>query len=471
MKNRFISPFLNRPGRLSRLSLLAASVVTVLGCNSAITSTASISKMDWATAEIPSLAALSIGALRQRQYGSEFQLLTGVDNQRSGYQSYMTRYNSDGLNVYARIDIPDAPAPNAGYPVLLYSHGWVGETNAPSFNFFLDQTGSQARYIDQLAQSGFIVITPGWRGHGTVNNVAADGIEFMKRWDNASYISPIFYAIDMLNALDSVSSIETLLAKDIAVPVNLSKVFLAGHSQGGDSALITLAIAGEGSQVTTPIAGASIFAGCFLPRIKQGELYGTMASTPQAFMAGDGQWNGTPIGANGEINADFQFPFPPDWIGTTDTAAWTWQHQSWSMATVREAYRTKYGEMYRVLKREGIGEFGFTLSTDHTGKTVIEHPEEIIDAYRATSAFHYPQYLQEPLVLHYSDQDYYSPPKWNKALADSVNGKGGDAKLLEYSGNTHSLQVSKYPWFSPPGTVAGLDQMLEHDIATFKSAH
>lgn len=151
------------------------------------------SQMDWSTPDIPSLDTLSIENLRARSYGSEFKLIKQVENQRTSYHSYMASYQSDGLMLYARIDIPAIISKESDYPVMLYTHGWVGIEKAPSFNFFLDQKGSQAKYIDAFAKQGYIVITPGWRGHGAVDDIPAQGIDFMEKWDNASYLSPIFY--------------------------------------------------------------------------------------------------------------------------------------------------------------------------------------------------------------------------------------------------------------------------------------
>jgi hypothetical protein len=95
--------------------------------------------MNWTTPDIPSLSVLSIAHLRNRQYGSQFVKPEAVNNNSDGYSSFIMSYKSDGLTNYARIDIPQKAPPVTGYPVLLYSHGWVGIKSAPSFNFFLDQ--------------------------------------------------------------------------------------------------------------------------------------------------------------------------------------------------------------------------------------------------------------------------------------------------------------------------------------------
>jgi dienelactone hydrolase len=426
--------------------------------------------MNWTTPDIPNLSVLSISHLRNRQYGSEFVKLKPIDNNSDGYSSLMFSYKSDGLVNYARIDIPQKSAPVTGYPVLLYSHGWIGIENAPSFNFFLDQKGSQAEYIDSLAKQGYVVVTPGWRGHGTVNGVPAQGIEFMQRWDNASYISPIFYAIDMLNALDSIQSITTLTSEPSPINIDLNKIFLSGHSQGGDTALLTLAIAGESSTVKQKISAASIFSGCFLPRLQQGELYSSMSTSPQAFLAGDGRWTSSATSYDGQVNPDFQFGFPADWIGTPNSSDWTWQNKTWSTSTVKQAFQKKYDEMYNTLQKNHLTEDLYTLETNDMGRTVIQHPNHIQAAYAATSPIYYPQYLQEPLVLHHSDRDYYSPSKWNQELVQTILKSGGSAVNFEYPGNTHSLTISQHKWFSENYNQTGLNRMLTHDINWFKNS-
>lgn len=440
-------------------SLMACSVNTL--------TPPSTKAMNWSTPDIPNFSVLSIPNLRTRYYGSEFIKQTAVENNSSGYSSYMLSYLSDGLLNYARIDIPKTPAPTQGYPVLLYSHGWVGIDNAPSFNFFLDQKGSQAKYIDALAKQGYVVITPGWRGHGTVNNVPAQGIEFMQRWDNASYLSPIFYAIDMLNALDSLDSLHTLKFEQTSFHINVNKVMLAAHSQGGDTALLMLAIAGEQSRVKNNIASASIFAGCFLPRLVQGGFYGAMSTSPEAFMSGDGTWTKSAIGKNGEVNPNFLFAYPPDWIATVDTSEWSWQNKTWSVPSVQQAYKYKYEEMYKVLSHNNLTTSKYNISRNSVGKVFVEHPENIELAYAKMDAINYPQLLTEALILHYSDRDYYSPPYWNETLKQRLINTNANVAAFEYQGNTHSLTISKHKWFSENFDKLGIDKMIARDLKWF----
>ena len=451
-------------------NLCLCLVVSLTACSGKnITPIIKNSGVDWSTPEIPNLNILSIDNLRLRSYGSEFVWLQQLPHNNMSYRSVIAAYISDGLRVYARIDIPNKPPPQQGYPVVLFSHGWVGLNNAKDFDFFVDPKGSQGQYLHALAEDGFVVITPGWRGHGTIHGTNADGIEFMQYWDNATYISPIFYAIDMLNALDSIPSLKTSKWGQGSINIDLNNVSLSGHSQGGDSALLVLAIAGESSMVKQAISGASIFSGCFLPRIKQGELYSAMSSSPQAFLAGDGHWTTNATGYDGQVNPDFQFGFPADWISTPNPSQWTWQHKTWPTKTVKQVFIEKYDEMYNTLQKNNLTEVFYQLGTNGNGRTIIQHPSHIKAAYAATSAINYPQYLQEPLVLHHSDRDYYSPSKWNQALVEAVTNSGGSAIHFEYPGNTHSLTISQHEWFSKDYDQPGLEQMITHDIDWFKS--
>lgn len=185
-------------------------------------------------------------------------------------------------------------------------------------------------------------------------------------------------------------------------------------------------------------------------------------------MSGDGSWTGSATGKDGSINPDFVFAWPPDWIGTVDTSApdWTWQAENWKVGTVAEALRIKFSEMYKAINEnvDDINDASFEIGADDAGRTVVRHDTRIIEAMREISAFNFEQYLTEPLLLHHSDQDYYSIPQWNADLSKRINASGGSSYDFLYTGNTHSLLVSKHEWFSKPGTVAGFDKMVTSDL-------
>ena len=444
--------------------------------------------LKWADPQIDSLADLSIEALRARPYGSSIHLESRLDTGLNAaayrqqfsadgspsYHSYMASYDSDGLRVYTRVDIPASAPPANGYPVMVFAHGWEGIEAAPGFDFGYKAESLYSRYIDAFVDSGFLVLTPGFRGHGTVDGVAAEGIEFLRTWDNGSYISPVFYAIDVLNLIDGIQTLDTVNwdewgYRERETPrANTNIIHINGHSQGGDAALIALAVSGEGSALNNSASSGSIWSGCFGARFDQVHIYGPMASTLQAFMSGDGTWTDSAIGLYGSVNPSFVFAWPPDWIGTLDTKspAWTWQADNWKLKTVADSLEAKFTQMYEAVNQNvaEINDATFELTRNDDGYIEIRHDPRITTAMADIGAYNAEQYLLEPLLLHHSDQDYYSIPAWNTDLSKKVNAIGGYALDLTYPGNTHSLLVSKHEWFSPRGTTEGFLGMLRRDL-------
>lgn len=442
----------------------------------------------WADPQLESLSDISIETLRKRTYGSVLEIEARLDTTPAGaayrqsysedgtpeYQTYMASYPSDGLRIYSRVDMPSTPPPDEGYPVMIFVHGWVGQEDAPAFDFGYQPDSHYSDYIDAFVDAGYLVLTPGWRGHGTVNDIPAEGMEFMQTWDNGSYLSPMFYAIDVLNLIDGIQTLEDIdwaawgIEGAGSPHVDLGKIHVNGHSQGGDAALAVLAVSGEDSQLRNAVFSGSIWSGCFGTRFAQAGIYGPMATTLQAFMSGDGTWTGSATGQDGSINQDFVFAWPPDWIGTVDqdSPEWTWQADNWKVGTVAEALRSKFSEMYDAINANvaDIDGARFEIRTEESGRTVVEHDPRIQAAMREIGAFDFEQYLTEPLLLHFSDQDYYSIPAWNEDLSARINASGGDSRGHLYTGNTHSLRVSKHEWFSKPGTQAGFDEMVRRDL-------
>jgi len=442
----------------------------------------------WADPKLDTLADLSIEALRNRAYGSTIKIESRLDSAEdetgysqffsadgsSTYNTYMASYQSDGNRVYSRMDIPSSPPSEDGYPVMVFVHGWVGQQDAPSFDFNYKADSLYSRYIDAFVDAGYLVLTPGWRGHGVVNGIHAEGFEFMEAWDNGSYLSPIFYAIDVLNLIEGIQTIEHIDwenwgAKETETPrVNHRKIHVTGHSQGGDSALTVMAVSGENSTLKNTVYSGSLWSGCFGTRFAQAGIYGPMATTLEAFMSGDGSWTGSAEGRDESINPNFVFAWPPDWIGTLDTNSpdWSWQADNWKLKAVAESLDIKFSEMYNAINEnvEDINDASFKIEQDINGKTIVRHDPRIIEAMHRISAYNYEQYLTEPLLFHHSDQDYYSIPEWNAELSARINSSGGNSHDFTYLGNTHSLLISKHEWFSKKDAREGFEIMISHDL-------
>ena len=447
----------------------------------------------WADTDMDSYRDLSIEALRAREYGSRISLVgwlgqAGGENEYQAsfsidgtptYNTYMAAYMSDGNRVYTRVDVPATPMPEGGYPVAIFLHGWVGEAAAPDYTMNYYANSYYGDIIDAYADAGFVVLMPALRGHATVDGVPGEGIEFLTKFDNGSYSGPLFYTIDTLNLIDGLYTLNSIdwsvWGFDAAdsVKVDLSSINLAGHSQNGDALLNVLAVSGEGSSLDYPVSSGAIWSGCFPDRITQCNTYGLMEQSTEAFKAGsqeEVEWNGTPVGSDGSVNPNFVFGFPPDWIGTIDPAEWGWQADYFGKS-VEERLVTKFGEMYRTLNNQfaDVDGISFEVVREDDGRVLIEHDPLVEDYSFIVSGFNYPQYLvDEDVIMHFSDQDFYSFPEWNYALEEKINAAGGNAKAYLYPENSHSITKSSYEWFDPDNSaIAGRRYAIERDIALF----
>ncbi|MEE4216626.1 MAG: prolyl oligopeptidase family serine peptidase, partial [Xanthomonadales bacterium] len=464
---------------LDTVAAMTAGTLVLAGCAHKHPESPAPPQLDygkWAQVNIGSLDDLSIEALRAREYGSIItpEARLGVESDSNG-TTLLASYPSDGNRVYTRIDIPSGQPPANGFPVVIFVHGWYGIEKAPAFDFFQQQDSLYAEWVAHFVQAGMVVLSPALRGHGTINGVPAQGIEFLKQWDNGSYLNPMFYAIDVLNLLDGLDSLEAIdwpaWGIDRRVRLDRKRIGISGHSQGGDAVLTALAVSGEGSAVANPLSAGSIISGCFGPRMEQAGIYGPMANTLEAFMSGDGSWTGTATGHDGSVNPEFVFGYPPDWIGTIDpqSADWTWQSETWSSPSVAASLEEKFAEMYRAVNQgvKDISGASFELKKDPNGRTTIGHDPRVEAAMRRIGGFHYANFLSEPLHLHHSDQDYYSVPRWNADLSARINQSGGTSRDFTYPRNNHSLLISPYDWFSPGEVVEGLGEALDRDTGLF----
>jgi dienelactone hydrolase len=397
-----------------RLLLGIGSAPSVL-CAAPAASSASSSL---AAPAITSLSTLALTSLRERNYSASFQFEQGSIN------DFLVSYRSDGLRVYARVIAPPAQheRPPAGWPVVVYAHGWVGQEGAPGYRFGLGSADSMAPILSRFVQAGYVVLVPGFRGHGTVKGVPAEGTEWIKAYDNGSYLSPIFYAVDVLHALQAMATI------DQAVPglqVDPKRIYLTGHSQGGDAALTALAVSSS-AQLPLKFAAASIWAGCFEGRIEQGRFYGAMEASADALK-----------------DPRFMHVMP------------SWWKPSMYTGTIEQGQQQRQQQMYVTAR---------SLVADQADAHPQTRPLDA--AMVAIDAIKHPQFIRVPLQLHFSDMDHYSPPAWNERLARAVNAIGGRAEAHRYSGNTHSFRVE--PGWSPAGSEAGIDLIAARSLTLFR---
>ena len=439
--------------------------------------------------QLADLSSISIIALRERTYGQgPIEIIDRLDRICTSLEAagdrprqatrLLAQYPSEGQTIYARIDVPFEAQPEAGYPVMIFTHGWVGAENAPDWHFGCTTESSYGDHYGSLinawAEAGYVVLVPGYRGHGTIKGVLADGHQDMLAWDTGAYLMPSFYAVDVMNLMASATSSGGLSVWDETgaqqtIQIDASRVLINGHSQGGDVALTVLAATGEDAASGLELAGGSIWAGNIADRFEQLATFEAMSTSPEAFLSGDGTWTGTDTGEDGSRNPNFVFGFPPDWVASPHPTDWTWQTETFSRANVKAALEAKAGDMYETLNQQitTFGDLSWQFKSDQAGRVSIDHDERLTAEMLKIGGFHVPAYLSEPLNLHYSDRDYYSLPVWNERLCEKTNAIGGQCQAFEYAGNTHSLGLSEHDWFSPPGAIAGYKTFIKRDLCSF----
>lgn len=367
---------------------------------------------------ITSLSTLALTSLRERDYGARFR------SEEHLRDDTWVSYQSDGLRVYARISAPppEHKRPPDGWPVVIYAHGWVGEQGAPGYRFGVGSADSMATVLNRFVQAGYAVVVPGFRGHGTVKGVQAEGIEWIKAYDNGSVLSPIFYAVDVLHALQALTTIDQTVP---GLQVDPKRIYLTGHSQGGDVALTALAVASSPS-LPFKFASASLWASCFEGRIEQGLFYGAMEASADALK-----------------DPRFLHVMP------------SWWKPSMYTGTIEQGQQRRQRQMYDTVRR---------LVADQADAHPQTRPLDA--AMAAIDAIKHPQFIRVPLQLHFSDMDHYSPPAWNERLALAVNAAGGRADAMCYPGNSHSFRVE--PGWSPAGSAPGIDLIGSRSLTLFR---
>jgi dipeptidyl aminopeptidase/acylaminoacyl peptidase len=143
--------------------------------------------------------------MRQRTYpGSEItfeeELAPGAN-----YDRTIVSYLSEGLKIYALLTIPRGQAPEGGWPVIVFNHGYIPPEQYRT-------TERYVAYVDAFARNGYLVFRSDYRGHGNSEGEPA-----------SSYGSPA-YTIDVLNAVAALKRFPD---------ADPDRIGMWGHSMGG----------------------------------------------------------------------------------------------------------------------------------------------------------------------------------------------------------------------------------------------
>jgi hypothetical protein len=152
---------------------------------------------------------MTIPYLRDREYASELSELRQI-NSNSSYTTYLTSYDSDGLQVNGLLTIPNgSPSTGSGstsWPAVVFVHGYIPPT-------LYKTTVNYQSYVDYLARRGLVVFKIDLRGHDQSKGEAS-----------GAYYSGD-YIVDVLNARSALGN---------HPDVDARRVGLWGHSMAGN---------------------------------------------------------------------------------------------------------------------------------------------------------------------------------------------------------------------------------------------
>ncbi|GAA5336478.1 MULTISPECIES: alpha/beta hydrolase family protein [Thermus] len=152
--------------------------------------------------------ALTLPELRARTYGEGGFRVERVLEEGVRFTRVQFSHLSEGLRVHGFANLPRGKGP---FPVVVVLHGYV----EPSRYRLLAYT---ARYADWLAQEGFLVLHPNYRGHPPSEGAPARGLRHA-------------YAVDVLHLLAEVR-------KGAFPQADAGRIALLGHSMGGGIAQV-----------------------------------------------------------------------------------------------------------------------------------------------------------------------------------------------------------------------------------------
>jgi uncharacterized membrane protein/alpha-beta hydrolase superfamily lysophospholipase len=177
------------------------------------------------------LFPVSIPTLQERDFvGGMIDKEKKVEETKT-FTSYNVSYPSDGLKLFALMNIPRTKNANKKFPVVIINHGLIAPTN-------YNTEKSYKVITDFFATKGFLVIKPDYRGNG---NSEED--------KNISQL--LSYPIDVLNLISSLPTIPE---------ADTTHVFLWGHSIGGATTLTTIEAIDQNPNSIIHVTAASIWA-------------------------------------------------------------------------------------------------------------------------------------------------------------------------------------------------------------------
>ncbi len=195
---------------------------------------------------------ISIKGLQKRIYNAKLNFEKKLEGAEK-WDADLWSYYSDSLKIYALINTPKTVAPESGFPILIFGHGFhpepkkYGVSNSTGKNW---RPGDYYRGVPEgYTEKGFLTITPDYRGHNI-----SEGFEFTQ----TSFLASTYYAIDVLHLIAALPDLKN---------VDLNNIYYMGHSMGGDVGLKMLF-------ATNKVKAASLWAGVSGTTWEQALYYG-----------------------------------------------------------------------------------------------------------------------------------------------------------------------------------------------------
>lgn len=176
-----------------------------------------------------STGSYSMDALRQRNWQDTAMKVEGFVRERPQYSSFRLSFVADGYLQYALVSIPQkylSGAVREDLPVIFLLHGYI-----PPAAYSTER--SYPVVFARYANSEFIVVKPDYRGH--------DRSEGRAEAAKAGALNKLLYVVDNLQLLHNIKS-QGLNWKGAQYRVSPEKIFLMGHSNGGELSLRMLEI-------------------------------------------------------------------------------------------------------------------------------------------------------------------------------------------------------------------------------------
>ena len=111
---------------------------------------------------------LSIEVLKKAVFDpGEIKIVEPITGE-SRYQKSIVSYLSDGYKINVLLGMPKGVAPEGGWPVIIFNHGYIDPK--------IYRTNEKyVAYFDRLVLAGYIVVKSDYRGHGSSEGAAEGG--------------------------------------------------------------------------------------------------------------------------------------------------------------------------------------------------------------------------------------------------------------------------------------------------------